>query len=108
MKKYILVLVIALFSISTMFSQTIIPGGGTGEGGEGFCKCCEDDYVDPLTGAPYLGQEDAYDECYASCTAGVDSCAVPIDSSLLFLLFAGGSLGVYFISKNNKKRQFEI
>lgn len=69
MKKYILVLVIALFSISTMFSQPPIPGGGTGEGGEGFCQCCEDDYIDPLTGAPYLGQEDAYDECYASCTA---------------------------------------
>ncbi len=113
MKKYILLLFTLLLFINTALSQgpppppsgDVGPGDGTDPG---FCPCCEEDFTDPETGAPFLGQEAAYDECKVNCKEGNDPCAVPIDSGLLILLIAGASLGIYFTSKNNKKRQFEI
>jgi hypothetical protein len=109
MKKYILLLFIALFSVNIGFSQgPPPPDGDTGSGEGGFCPCCEEDFIDPLTGDPYLNQDIAYDDCKEACRIGNNPCAVPIDASLLILLLAGASLGIYFVSKNNKKRQFEI
>lgn len=110
MNKYIILLFIALFSINTAISQgpPPPPSGDTGPGGgsTGFCPCCEEEFIDPESGIPFEGQEGAYDACKDACKAGENPCAVPIDSSLLLLLIAGASLGIYFVSKN--KRQFKI
>lgn len=114
MKKYIILLFIAMFSIITAISQgpPPPPSGDVGGGGgidPGFCPCCEEQFIDPETGAPSEGQEGAYDECKSECAAGNNPCAVPIDSALLLLLLSGAGLGIYFTSKKNyKKRIFEI
>ena len=97
--------------INTALSQEPPPDSDFDSGSvpaSGFYTLCQEDFTLPESRAPFPSQEAAYDECKVSCKDGNNPCAVPIDSGLLILIIAGASLGIYFTSKNNKKRQFEI
>lgn len=103
MKKYILVLFVALFSITGVLAQS--PGGGPADP---CATCCFE--LEPEAGIP---PSQAYLDCQQNCQQdildGRDPCtALPINSSLIFLIISGAALGIYFVYKNNKKSQVEI
>lgn len=98
MKKYILILVVTLFS-----TTSVLADGGPPPPEE--CACCRDDFTDENGTLP------GYDACVTACEAGQNPCSnIPIDdqSSLMLLIVAGASLGIYFIFKNKKRKQLEI
>ena len=89
-----------------------IPGPGDGDD-LGFCECCELTFIPEGASEPLPGDLAAYNACKSHCGPGnpkPPECSVlaPIDSSLIVLLIAGALLGIYFVSKKNKKRQLEV
>lgn len=106
MKKYILILVVALFSITSVLAA--------GPGLPGPCPCCEEKYIPIGQNEPLPGDAAAYQDCLDACDPNDPdnnpkcSDLLPINSFLIILVIAGAALGTYFVSTNNKKRQLEI
>ena len=99
MKKHILVFCFMIFGLQVTYSQDAPPDNNTP-----VCDCCVEDYINPATQLPYPGKEAEFVQCVNDCSNGINSCAVPIDSSILLLFLSGGILGIYYVYANNKEK----